>query len=74
MKYKFTCITNGDIHETQNYENYLDVCPYCGNRLLSNRYKDLCVIDVKGDRDDVSIEIAMEYCSYCCQLFIRETY
>lgn len=72
-KIYFISVKNGRKY-IPNKNNYLRKCPTCKNELHSNRYKDLYVNRITNYSSDISIDMHMEYCENCDNLFIRSDY
>ena len=70
----FRSINSGKKYEVIKNDYWLRKCPKCKNELHSNKYKDLYVNKITNYSQDISISISMEYCSKCCELYIRNDY
>ena len=68
----FTSIKTGRKYIVNKNDYWLRNCPCCKNSLHSNKYKDLYVSKIS--EKDMSVSIAIEYCSQCYDLFIRNDY
>jgi len=70
----FRSISDGKRHEIKKNDYWLRICPKCKTKLHGNKYKDLYVNRLTNYSQDISISIGMEYCSNCCELYIRNDY
>jgi ribosomal protein L34E len=70
----FRGISDGKKHEIEKNDYWLRICPKCKTKLHGNKYKDLYVNRLTNYSQDISISIGMEYCSNCCELYIRNDY